>query len=518
MKISAAVHLGALVAWAASFLFVFQYEWAVNEQYSYGFLVPLLTAYLVYLRWPDRPAATAPGPGARAVFLGGTVAAFLVLIPILIVLEANPEWRMALWAFGLTGYALALCSLGLWGGPRWSLYFAVPLALLLFAIPWPTRVETPLVQQLMRMVTAVTVEALNLVGIYASQSGNLIRLSSSWVGVEEACSGVRSFQSTLMGAYFLGELFRWPWAGRGALIVIACAVSLLLNLVRTLTLALVTVRRGPEAMEVLHDPVGHAVAIGSFLCLFALAYMIHRVVKARQESPGDYGPAPRAQPRSAGEFHWPSWRGTAPLLALVAVAWIAQWAWFARHEDRQAERVLAAMDWDNLATPVEFEELPPATRNMLRYSEGRQARFALRDGSRVTAFFFRWDAGRISAHASVHRPEVCLPAAGFQLEEEFAPLPWRLGPLDLSFRTYEFSSTAATHYVFFGVWDDYPDRPVPTSASGFDRLRQAWDGQRIRGRHGLQLVITGVHGVETARQRAREIISRALEVDSPAAS
>src|SRR6202021_2434857 len=51
-------------------------EWEVNEQYSYGFLVPFLGASLFWLRWPDRPAASPKGtPGIVAV--GAMLALFL---------------------------------------------------------------------------------------------------------------------------------------------------------------------------------------------------------------------------------------------------------------------------------------------------------------------------------------------------------------------------------------------------------------------------------------------------------
>src|SRR5205823_3058179 len=32
-------------------------EWSLNEQYSYGWFVPIFAAYLFWLRWEDRPEA-----------------------------------------------------------------------------------------------------------------------------------------------------------------------------------------------------------------------------------------------------------------------------------------------------------------------------------------------------------------------------------------------------------------------------------------------------------------------------
>src|SRR5580658_9664459 len=60
-----------LIALAACWLLFFDElcgEWRINAQYSYGYLVPLLTAVLVWLRWPERPAAS-PGecPGRVAL-------------------------------------------------------------------------------------------------------------------------------------------------------------------------------------------------------------------------------------------------------------------------------------------------------------------------------------------------------------------------------------------------------------------------------------------------------------------
>src|SRR5580658_3396333 len=48
-------------------------EWQINPQYSYGYVVPLLGAALLWRRWPDRPAAI---PGASPLM----VVALFVLV------------------------------------------------------------------------------------------------------------------------------------------------------------------------------------------------------------------------------------------------------------------------------------------------------------------------------------------------------------------------------------------------------------------------------------------------------
>src|SRR4051794_13739342 len=82
-------------------------EWSVNEQYNYGWFVPLFAAYLFWLRWAGRPGKVesrrAAERGARSdsefrrpVLLLSTSAFLLVLLlllPLRLFEVANPDWR-----------------------------------------------------------------------------------------------------------------------------------------------------------------------------------------------------------------------------------------------------------------------------------------------------------------------------------------------------------------------------------------------------------------------------------------
>ena len=68
------------------------------------------------------------------------------------------------------------------------------------------------------------------------QHGNTIEISAGVVGIDEACSGIRSFQATLMISLFLGELYRLSPLRRTILCLSGFAMSFLFNLGRTLLL------------------------------------------------------------------------------------------------------------------------------------------------------------------------------------------------------------------------------------------------------------------------------------------
>ncbi len=123
-----------------------------------------------------------------------------------------------------TASVATLTLLHIWsaGGKQWIRHFAFPIAFFFVAVPWVTPIEVPIIQGLMRVVAAVAAETVTLFGIPTQLEGNLIRVTSGLVGVNEACSGVRSLQTALMIGLLFGELKRLSIWHR---FVLAIAVS-----------------------------------------------------------------------------------------------------------------------------------------------------------------------------------------------------------------------------------------------------------------------------------------------------
>ena len=62
------------------------------------------------------------------------------------------------------------------------------------------------------------VDLLGWVDVPALVHGNVIEVSTGMVGIDEACSGIRSFQSSLMISLFLGEFYRLSTRSRWLLV------------------------------------------------------------------------------------------------------------------------------------------------------------------------------------------------------------------------------------------------------------------------------------------------------------
>jgi exosortase len=289
-----------LAALWAPLIYLLGAQWSVYQQYNYGWAVPLLCLYLAWQRMraarSEVRGQTPVGGGRWAVggegwsvvrgpwsvvlllFGGGLLYAATRVLQ-----EANPIWRAASWALALEAAAITLLLLHL--GLRTSnsqlraSTFAFPVAFFLVAVPWPTPVEGAVIQSLTRLNAAVVVELLNALGIPALARGNVIEVSKGLVGIDEACSGIRSVQATLMISLFFGELCRLAVFRRTALCALGFGLALLFNLARMFLMTWVAARDGTQAIAKWHDPAGVTILVACFVCLWLAAMAFARSAK-----------------------------------------------------------------------------------------------------------------------------------------------------------------------------------------------------------------------------------------------
>src|SRR5438552_13504182 len=189
-------------------------EWSVNEQYNYGWFVPFFAAYLFWLRWQDRPQPFRISNFEFRILTAVAVLALLLLFPLRLFEIGNPDWRPLDWLHAAIVVFVTLALLWQMGGKPWLRHFAFPVAFIFVAVPWVSPIEQPIVQGLMRVVAAVVAEIATWFGIPTQLEGNLIRIPNGVVGINEACSGVRSLQTSLMIGLLFGELKRLSVSNR----------------------------------------------------------------------------------------------------------------------------------------------------------------------------------------------------------------------------------------------------------------------------------------------------------------
>jgi exosortase len=246
--------------------------WHSNEDYTFGWFVPLLCLCLFRERWKRRPARSPVRPAGGTYFMLGIFG--LSLLPAALFLEIIPNWRSAGWLLAGAAIGITFIILYFLGGRSWSRFFAFPVIFLLVAVPWPPRFEHPLKDNMSRLNATVSAASANVLGSPAVRRGMLIETSPGLVGVDEACSGIRSFQASVMVALFLGELFSYGILRRGVLLFGAVMLAFACNVIRTTYLVRIADLHGIAAVNLRHDQAGFAILGVTLLGLLVLVWLL----------------------------------------------------------------------------------------------------------------------------------------------------------------------------------------------------------------------------------------------------
>ena len=472
-----------------------RFEWSINPQYAYGWTVPFLAAFIFWRRFQS-----APPPATRTnTFFAALViiGAALLLAPVRLVQEANPDWRILSWSMALCGLAISFGGLYLAGGWRWVRHFAFPILFFLVAVPWPTQFEQIVIQGLMRAVASINVEVLNAIGISAVQMGNVIEVGSGFVGIDEACTGVRSLQATFMLSLFLGEFYGFPVVRRLLLLIAGALLAFFCNLVRTFLLVYIAERRGTEAIHNWHDPAGLTILMA---CLFGLWGVSMWMGGARQSS----------LPPTSSAKHYAHRIPRVVLITLLGLLLSAEAGtqiWYGVHEARAAKVEPWTIAWPTTAR--DWKEVPIADQatQLLRYNEGGGGSWRGVDGHQWTMFFFKWLPGRTAGlFIKNHRPDICLPASGMTLRGGVQHKRFVVDGVTLPIRSYVFETGSTLLHVYYCYWDGSPTDTRPQDQENWTaagRLEAVRRGKREVGTQMLEIVAAGFQDEAEAENAVR---------------
>ena len=135
----------------------------------------------------------------------------------------------------------------------------------------------------MRVVAHVAAETAMLLGTPAQVEGNLIRVTNGLVGVNEACSGIRSLQTSLMIGLLFGEVKRLSVLRRLALVVCAVVIALLANFLRAVFLVRIAATENLSEVSRWHDIAGYSIIAFVFVATLALALFAREITSHRSD-------------------------------------------------------------------------------------------------------------------------------------------------------------------------------------------------------------------------------------------
>lgn len=279
--------VAALCFLYATVLLKLGFDWWTDENYSHGLLVPFVIAYIIWLEFDQlKKAASAP-----QIFLGGG----LVLLAILTLLGGTLGAELFMQRISLV-LTIAGIIIYFWGA-RLLRMLAVPLALLILAIPIPQIIFNKIAIPLQLWASQMAVWGIRLFEVASVRKGNVIEIlprgSLQTVSMEvvEACSGIRSLMTlmtlALILAYFTSEKRKTgdegTWAflrrfdfWRGVILMMtAVPIAIITNAGRVTATGILTYHYGKQATEgFMHSSAGWLVYLVALILLIAVNFIL----------------------------------------------------------------------------------------------------------------------------------------------------------------------------------------------------------------------------------------------------
>jgi exosortase D (VPLPA-CTERM-specific) len=378
---------------------------AESEDYSYGLLLPLVSAYVVYLKWPllRRRAWQQSWLGLLIIASG---------LSLLIVGELAAELYTTRFSFVvvLTGLCWLL------GGWELVRLLSFPLILLLLMLPLPELVTNKLTLPLQLISSSAAAWILQALGVPVLRQGNIIDLGVRQLQVVAACSGLRYILSLLaLGMIYCYFFQRRAWKSTVLLLAVIPA-AIMVNALRVVAMALV-----PALLHGFwHVFSGWLI----FLLCFAFLALINRTLNSlwpdeilvRSESASHETPAFASQ----RENLWPYLLG-ALVLVLLAIPIM--------HHLGESPPIPLRQSFDNFPLrlgPWEGKHsfIDPAEVELTRSQAHLNADYQNPDCGTVNLWIAYYESQK-KAGGFVHSPKGCLTASGWKIEEsrviEIAP-------------------------------------------------------------------------------------------------
>ena len=445
------VPLLAIVAiWSWAILACFGF-WRDLDQYSYGWFVPLLAGFFAWRRLTEALAngslaPVVPGWSARAGMLGCA----LLVFPLEYLRLALPASRPVVWLILFVAIAFTLLSARALGGARLVKVLLFPAIFFLAGAPWFSAVESGVTMGLMQVVASLTAELLHWFGIEAQQRGTTIALRVGLLGIEEACSGIRSLQSGLTYGLAVGEFFFLTRGLRVVLIVTTVCIGFLLNLLRTFILSYEVEQHGMEVLHKIHDQVGVVMSLVLPVAVWAVGRLI--------VTPGSL-----ARHNAVFKVDMKGWVRTLPksipvfkqALVIGMLLFLPGHLYLIRQDFtsvRQTEPYFKpALDAGsgNESRPVPdqvWSTLAPSSGGYIQRVDPRLPKGV------ASGYSFFWEPRRDNYNILWHHPERCMTGAGWVAQGPSEDVPIAINGVTNTWLAFRFKNPQARVIQLWGAW------------------------------------------------------------------
>lgn len=417
----------ALWLWAAFaaslclLLFIFReslllmVQWWESEEYSHGYMIPFVSAFLIYQRLNQLPAASQRGS------LWGP-ALLIIALATFVLGELSAIYTLIQYGFLIALFGLLVSTFG----TRGFRHIWVALIYLIFMIPLPNFIYFNLSSQLQLLSSKIGVGFIRLFDISVYLEGNVIDLGAMQLQVVEACSGLRYLFPLMSFGFLIAVIYRAPFWQRALIFLSTIPITVLMNSFRIGVIGVTVDRWGIHMAEgFLHDFEGWIVFMGCVGILFLEIALLHWISRDK------HAMLDRLQldlPKLAigwRDFNF-DWQKQRPLLISLALLVLSA-PWLATLNEREevaparksfAQFPLITDHWIGKQSALEKEVL-----GTLKLSDYIIADFQ-ETGTQVSSaanhppvnLYVAWYQSQKKG-ASIHSPRSCIPGGGWRMDD-----------------------------------------------------------------------------------------------------
>lgn len=379
-------------------------KWEEREEYSYGYLIPFITAFLI---WQRKDILE------KIEFTGSWVGVLLAIVGLVLFVigELTTLFLVIHYSFLFVVLGAALSFMG------WKAFkvILVPLLFLAFMIPLPSFFLQEISQVLQLLSSQIGVWVIRLFDISVYLEGNVIDLGVYKLQVVEACSGLRYLFPLMALSFMMAYFYQDKFWKRAIIFLSSIPITVIMNSFRIGMIGVMVEYWGIEMAEgFLHDFEGWVVFMACMIVLLAEMWLLTKLggdnrpfrevfgIDFPEDTPKEAARAPRTLPR--------------PLMGLgVLLVGVTLFVTLApERKDIIPERK------DFYSFPMEFdgwkgtrEGLKQRILDALKVDDYILVNYLNKDGTKIN-FYVAYYATQKKGQ-SAHSPRTCIPGGGWKI-------------------------------------------------------------------------------------------------------
>lgn len=382
----------------------FMVMWWERPEYSHGYLIPFISAFLI---WQSRDKLE------LMQYEGSWAGMLIVLAGVLTYFagELSTLYTIIQYSFLMVVIGAALAFMG------WKAFkiIWVPLLILAFMIPLPNFLYNNLSAQLQLISSQLGVAVIRLFNISVYLEGNVIDLGGYKLQVVEACSGLRYLFPLMTLSFIAAYFFKGPWWKRAVIFLSSIPITVLMNSFRIGVIGIMVDWWGKAMAEgFLHDFEGWVVFMACTAILILEMWILAKVGSGRKPLREVFGlefPAPRPADAVVKRRAMPIQLPLTGVLLIVTAA----------------STLLIGQRTEITPVRVNFSELPMVIGEWKGKREQMESIYidALKFDDYILADFLDSNKNYVNLYVayyasqrkgeSAHSPRTCIPGDGWQI-------------------------------------------------------------------------------------------------------